>query len=396
LTWIVLMVGLMAAASYVAAETDWTDSVTDPAGDVEDTSGTIVDAPGADILFVSITEDGDDINVSMMLVGEYSPDGMYTVYVEVDGGDSWSFTRMSFVGFMVTDADGNLVQADGYYSADGKTLSWVVAKLEILASDRLEIEFASCTIVSFSGGATVTDYAGLGGSSSGSMTPDSMDWLMHFPELNILQMKVSMTYSGENAEGFRSLMDEDQDGTVTQAEVDTFLEDMEGDEDPEDPADANVTLDGKDPTDLESVYSFDGAKGAVDSTSDLKISIKMTLTFPKVEDKDTHEVEFEEPFGDEFIDAGDLPDGTTITFRFRAPDGWVFKTGSFPSTMKDYLNDDGDEVTMNTDDIEKDWNNTFGNLQKFSIEEGGSTPGFGLVVLVATATIAALAVRRRQ
>jgi PGF-CTERM protein len=64
--------------------------------------------------------------------------------------------------------------------------------------------------------------------------------------------------------------------------------------------------------------------------------------------------------------------------------------------MKDYLNDDGDEVSMNAADIEKDWNNTFANLQKFTIEKGDDGPGFGLVLAVAAATVAAFAVRRRR
>ena len=396
LTWIVLIFGLLATASYAAAEVDWEDSVTDPAGDVEDTSETIVDAPGGDILFVSISADGDDVNVSMTLVGGYEESGMYSVYVEIDGGQSWTFTRMTFIGFMVTDDDGDMVPVDGYYSADGKILSWVVAKLEFPVTDKLEIEFASCTIVSYSGGATVTDYAGIGSGPTGDMNPEKMDWLFHFPKLNQMEMKVTMTYSGEDAAGFRGYMDGDQDGTITQAEVDAFLEDMQGDDEPGDPSEANVTLDGKDPTSMDSDYTIEGAKGASDSTSDLKIIVTMTLKFPELDDADTHEAEFAEPFGDDLIDMDDMPENTTIVFKFRAPDGWQFKADSIPSKMKDYLNDDGDEVTMNTNDIKKDWNNTFSDLKKFTIEEGGSSPGFGMVVVIAAATIVALAVRRRQ
>ncbi len=395
LTWIVLVIGLLAAAGHAIAETDWEDSVTDPAGDVEDTGGTVVDVPGADILFVTITDDGDDVNVSMSLVGAYIAEGMYSVYVEVDGGDSWSFTRMTIVGFMVSDENGDLVSSDGYYSEDGKTISWVVAKTDIPATSSLDIEFASSTIVSFSGGATVTDYAGLGGGPSGDMSPAKMEWLFHFPKLNKMEMKITMTYTGDGAAAFRAYMDSDEDGTITKAEADAFAADMFDDDEPEDPSEANVTLDGEDPTDLDQATSMTGATGPADSTADLTITVKMTLTFPEPEDADTHEVEFEEPFGDDLIDVEDLPDEVTVTFKFRAPDGWVFKTDSVPSKMKDYLNDDGDEVSMNAADIQKDWNNTFANLQSFTIEKADS-PGFGLLFVVVAATVAALAVGRRK
>ena len=84
-----------------------------------------------------------------------------------------------------------------------------------------------------------------------------------------------------------------------------------------------------------------------------------------------------------------------MSIKMQAPDGWVFKGGSLPSKMKNYLNEDGDEVSMNTADIEKDWNNTFADLQKFTIEEADS-PGFSLVLAVTAATVAAFAVRRRK
>lgn len=395
--WICLLFGMMALAGTVAAEVDWTDEVTDPAGDVEDTGGNVIAFPAADILSVTITEDGDDINVTMVLGGEYNSSGTYTVSVSADGSDdTYEFMRIFFMGFSVTDPSGNTLTSEGYYSADGKTLSWVVAKSDIVATESFEIDMAMTMVMDLTGGGpTVIDYAGMGVIPSEFPVPDSMDIVMSMPKLHMLQMKVTITYKGEDAKTYRMLLDEDQDGTVTQAEIDSWLEDIESEEDP-DPSEANVTLDGKDPTDMDSVYNLIGAKGAAESTADFKMEVKMSLTFPKPKDEDTHEVVFQDPFGEDFI-GGDEPweNEFDMTIKLQAPDGWVFKGGSLPSKMKNYLNDDGDEVSMNTADIEKDWNNTFADLQKFSIEEADS-PGFGLVLSVAAIGAIAILVRRRR
>ena len=245
---------------------------------------------------------------------------------------------------------------------------------------------------------TYIDYAGIGGSSS-SMTPSGLDVLVHMPALNKLEMKATMTYEGEGAAAFRQMMDEDGngDGTVSADEVSAFEDEMIDEEDTN-PSETNVTLDGKDPVDLTSVYSIDGAEGAVDSTSNMKIVMRISLTFPDVEDKDTHEITFEEPFGDDFMDIDDLLGfEMDISFRLRAPDGWDLASGDLPSKMKDYINDDGDEVVLEGEDLQNDWNTTFANLQTFTIEKSDESPGFGLVLaLGATLLLAVVAGRRRR
>ncbi|MCJ2539762.1 MAG: hypothetical protein LN414_00660, partial [Candidatus Thermoplasmatota archaeon] len=293
--------GLMFVGT-VAAEVDWTDSVTDPLDDVEDTEGIVVDMPGADIVSVSISENGDDLNISMMLDGEYESSGLYTVSVEMDGGDSWSFTRL--VGFSASDPDLNTVPVDGYYSSDGKILSWVIAKVDIPATEKVEIEYAS-TIVSVTGGLTVMDYAGIPAGGDAPV-PGAMEVVMNFPKLHQMQMKVIMVYKDEDAKFFRLFMDENSDGTISDAEVDSFLEEMESD-DEIDPSESNVTYDGNDPSDLTSTYLVEGAKGSVDSTASVRIIVTMKLTFPKPADKDTHVIDFvENPFGEDFV-GGDEP-----------------------------------------------------------------------------------------
>ncbi|MCK5415576.1 MAG: hypothetical protein KAJ35_09370, partial [Thermoplasmata archaeon] len=207
----------------------------------------------------------------------------------------------------------------------------------------------------------------------------------------------TMVYKDEDAKFFRLFMDENSDGTISDAEVDSFQEEMESD-DEIDPSESNVTYDGNDPSDLTSTYSVEGAKGSVDSTASMKIIVTMKLTFPEPADEDTHVIEFtENPFGEDFV-GGDEPwdNEFDMTFTFQAPDGWTFKSGSLPSKMKDYMNDDGDEVSMNQADIQEDWNNTFANLQKFTIEKGDEGPGFGLSLALGATLLVALVVARRR
>jgi PGF-CTERM protein len=394
--WICLLFGMLALAGSVVAEVDWTDEVTDPGGDVTDETGNAVEFPSADIRSVSIAEEGDFINVTMVLEVGYNSTGTYSVSISVDGSDDYyGFSRGIFPEFQVIDPSGGSVTVTGYYSDDGKRISWVVAKENITATTSLEIEYAQSLVVDFTGGALMQDNAGLGMIPTEFPVPDNMEIVLSMPKLNVLQMKVTATYKGEDGDSYRMLMDSDQDGTVTQAELDSFMDDIDMDEDTN-ASEANVTLDGMDPTDLDSEYSIEGAKGTVESGKDLRMIVTMKVNFPKVKDKDTHEVVFEEPFGEDFI-GGDEPweNEFDMSLKFQAPDGWVFKGGSLPSKMKDYLNDDGDEVSMNTADIKKDWNNTFADLDGFTIEEADS-PGFGLIVSVAAIGVIAIIVRRRR
>jgi len=394
---IMLMIGTL---GMMVSAVDWTDDVTDPVGDAESDGTADPSRTDVDIISVSITEDGDNMNVTMVLAGKYNSSGTYTVSVEVDGDKSLDFTRMSFLGFTVTDDDINTISVDGYYSEDGTILSWVVAKEDVDAQNDVEIEICMATYVDLMGSEpTYTDYAGLGGVAGGIPLPGTMKLDMYFDGLNVLVMKATMTYSGDNATSFRVLADENADGTVSAAEVQALEDDMFDDSDDTNASESNMTLDGMDPTDLVWDNSLVGVKGAVDSTASVKVSATSTLTFPKVEDADTHVIEFKDGFmGDDFV-GGDEPwdDEFEVTFKLSAPDGWKFKGGSLPSKMKDYLNDDGDEIKLEGTDFQSEWNDTFGALTTLTIEESDESPGFGLTLAVgATLLLAVVASRRRR
>lgn len=390
-----LMLGLVAFIGQAAGEVDWTDEVTDPGGDVTDQAMNHVEFPSADIRSVSITEQGENINVTMALEAGYNSSCTYMVSVSRDGTeDIFAFSTEASNEFMVVDPSGISVNVSGYYSADGKRISWVVAKGDMMATVNLYIEYASSLLADYIGGVFVQDHAGLDRIPVNSPVPDSMVIVLSMPKMNVLQMKITMVLKGEDARLYRGLMDLDQDGTISQGEVESFLK---PDEEP-DPSEANVTLDGTEAVDLASTVSVDGGKGPVDSTADLQITMKMSVTFPKVEDKDTHVVAFiENPFGEDFI-GGDEPweNEFDMTMKMEAPDGWEFKSGTLPAKMKDYMNKDDDEINMGTADIKKDWNNTFRDLDGFTIEKADEGPGFGLLLVVVAVTVMAVAVRMRR
>ncbi len=379
-----LMIGTL---GMMASAVDWTDSVTDPVGDVTD-----MDENGqpnvnnVDIISASVSEDGDDINVTIVLAGAYDPSATFMLTLEVDGGDSYTFMLTSGIS-AVSDPDFGTVDSEGFISADGKTLSWVVAKADIGAQSRINIAMVMASSEEY------LDYAGVFFPVFSSLKVD-----MYFDGLNVLVMKYTMAYEGENADAFRELIDEDGDGTISAGELADFQEDM-GNDDDTNASDSNVTLDGMDATDLVWDYSMDGAQGPVESDADVDINAKVTLTFPEVEDKDTHEVEFKDGFlGDDDFIGGDEPweNEFEIVFKLSAPDGWMFKDGSLPTKMKDYINDDGDEIKLQGTDLQSEWNDTFGKLNAFTIEKGDESPGFGLSLALGATLLAAVVVTRRR
>ncbi len=378
-----LMIGTL---GMMASAVDWTDTVTDPAGDVIDEDETVhPEVDDVDIISASVSEDGDDINVTYVLAGAFDASATYMISLKVDGGESYTFLH-TVNGFSVTDSNLGMVTAVGFISGDGKTLSWVVAKSDIGAESRVIIDIVWASSGDF------TDYAGVL-----IPMPMTLKVQLYFDGLNVLVMKTTMTYEGEMAEAFRESIDKDGDGTLSAAEVQSFQDDM-NDEQDTDPSESNVTLDGMDPTDLDWDNSIEGAQGAVESTSNVEVIAKVILTFPSVEDKDTHEVEFKDGFmGDDFI-GGDEPweDELEIMFKVSAPDGWKFKSGSLPTKMKDYLNDEGDEVKIEGADLHNEWNNTFGKLTTLTIEKSDESPGFSLSLALGATLLAALVVARRR
>jgi hypothetical protein len=391
--WAGLALGLFIFVGTVAAEVVWTDVVTDAADDVEDDADNPISGrPEADILSVTMADEGDSINLTLELAGAYdSSGGMYTIYMEADGGDSYQFTRVMFVGFMGTGPGQSSISVDGHVSDDGKMLSWVVAKADIDATNKFEIDFASATSTT---GQTALDYAGTGAGPSGDFDPSKVTMVIEFTKLHVMKMTATMLFEGQGAASLRDWLDADDDGTITADEV-TDLEDMMNDDDTE--TEFNMTLDGKDPTSVVGEVRIEGAEGATQPTKPTTIVATQTVTFPKPDDADTHTYAWPDD-DDGFLGSEGEWGDSDVTFKIVCSDGWKFKTGDWPEGLKDYLEDDGAEIEMSATAYKNNFASTIGQLDDLVVEKTDTddSPGLGLVAVLPAVVIAALVVRKRR
>jgi hypothetical protein len=235
-------------------------------------------------------------------------------------------------------------------------------------------------------------------------------------------LTITGTFEGTSAFAMRMLFDSNYDGTVSASEVSDYLTDVNA---PLDVIDTNVpiTLDGRGPESVEMSFSVEGAEGEIESTEPFKIVFIQTLRFTLPEDsvRKTHTYDFtgaeewvggDEPWDDEFVGGdepwddefvgGDEPwdNRVDVQFSIRCPDGWTFKSGDWPETMKDFLNKDGTEINLDDAAVKGSYNSTIGSQDTLVIkkEDGGDSPGFGLIIAilaVATATFSIIRGRRR-
>jgi len=90
-----------------------------------------------------------------------------------------------------------------------------------------------------------------------------------------------------------------------------------------------------------------------------------------------------------------------VAFRLEAPDGWRFQTGGWPAGMTAYVSSDGDVLEMGSAAASSSYATTMGKLRTLSFEkvvehaneDGGFIPGPGAVFAMASAVLAAIAMR---
>lgn len=386
--WMVIMLGQFLFLGNVAAEVVWTDQVSDAVDDVEDyADNPISGRPEADILSVTMADEGDNINLTMELAGPYdSSGGLYTIYMEADGGDSYQFSLVMYAGFMATAPDQSPITVDGHVSEDGKSLSWVVAKADIDATDRFEIDFASATSTT---GETAVDYASTGAGPSGDFKPSKVTMVIEFPKVHVMKVTTTQLFEAQGAAGLRDRLDADDDGTITAVEVEDFGDLMKDDD-----AEVNMTLDGNGPTSVAEEVRVEGAEGSTQPTKPTTIVAIRTVTLPKPDGRDTHTYAWPDdgfPCG-----GGDWGEDADITFTLTCPDDWRFKTKGWPAGLKDYLVEDGTEIAMGASDYESDFESTIGQLDALVVERPDESPGFELAAVLPATLIAALVLWKRR
>ena len=178
---IACVVLLLVASGPAIAELDWNDELTDGTGDVAShiNPGTPVSGQDRiDIKGATVRAEGEDINVTLTIVGAFDPYSTYTVEVVADGDDAKTYTfAHSFGVWSITGHDLTEDQLETYVSADGHRISWVLAQDKVSAEASLTISSVDTLTI----GATqtyfdeVTQSTGNGGNGGGDGDDDVKD-----------------------------------------------------------------------------------------------------------------------------------------------------------------------------------------------------------------------------
>ena len=401
---------LTIAANLVAAEVAWTDEVTDPAGDV------VVRPPGAspeasaDILSVSLGEEGDNMTVTMTLAGKKADLGSYNVTVIADGDDAkWYEFTLVFSLVTVTGHDLPTGTVDVTYSEDKKTIIWTLPKSEVSAETEVDIRGSRAMVTQLTGSAHMDDAPDLydpgngnGGEKNETTEPTKITILWEVIELTHVRVTTELYVQGDDADDLRESFDSNEDGTVSQAEFDALMSYME---------DAfaemnstNMTLDGKGDNHTAFAMSYKGVVGPVESSADVAMTMVLDIYFDEPVDKDTHTYS---PDWDDDGSSNDDDGMWNVTddswFKMTLPSGWEFDTNGWSSDLKGFLNSAGDLLEMTGPDLQADWNATMGGVSGVVIKKVGSggdddddSPGFGAAAAMVAASVALLVALGRR
>jgi hypothetical protein len=403
---------MLLASAPATAEVVWDHELTDPAGDVIsvlDPANPVSGQEGVDILSASVADQGDDVNVTLSLGGHYDSDATYQVTVVTDGDEAREYTFTYNFGFFSINGF-DLVEDDpsSFISADGKLVSWVVAKDKITAAEKLEVTGAQASV--FGGISNYVDTApdsgggnGGGNGGGGGVEPLSILRTVEVIDLTHVQVTTDEVVSGDDAKSLRGEFDTDVDGSVSQAEYDQhigffLLEYITWNG-------TDMTLDDQDADRTVLKVEFLGIIGTTTSTAPVTKRVVLDIWFPEVEKATSHKYEGDMSGGDE---VGDLWHVTSDSqWLMTLPSDWKFETRGFHPDLIAYLNEEDTKITIPGTDMQTNWNASMGGMEGLFIEKrtggddsdgDGDSPGFSAVLVVAGVLVAVIvtAVRRRH
>ena len=402
---------LVASATHVSAAVTFSDTLTDPAGDVVNLTQN--PAPGhteVDIITITSAEQGTDVNVTLTLAGGYNASASYTVTVLADGTmNDYSFSYLMFLGFTASKPSGAIIASvDGYSSADGKKLSWVVPKSEIVATTSWKIGGASAMhmdmtnisdLKTYMDTATAPVGPGPGPTPEPEEGPSHMEILYEFVSITHVRMTVSTWLEGNNSLLVRMGMDEDEDGNVTAAEKMKAVNDIAKYM----TTSTNMTLDGAKGTEADA-FDYVGAVGKTDSKATLRMTVVTDITFPEPAAASSHVYmtpqDSSSSSGDGF---GNVTDNSS--FKITAQSGWRFVEAEWPSSITPFFDTGRSTIDVHGKDFKAAFAGTFPaniTLEKSGGGGGGGDkkgflPGAGpLAALAALAVPVVLLARARR
>jgi hypothetical protein len=387
---LVLCFAVMRAAAVVS----WEDTLTDPQGDVMYLASPVTGHGEVDILSVSVLDLVTDINVTLTLAGAYNITAQYQVVVTADGTRDYTFQYVMLIHFTASGpGGGTLTDVLGNASADGRKLSWVLPKADITVSDTLEIKEASATLIDLTDFKTYIDTAEVASSQ-----PMKVELVYAIKSITRIEMSITMFAEGDMAKQARASLDENDDGTVSQAEKDAFVakQRVELNNDTE----LNMTLDGSNATGVTYDVDYVGVVGPADSTSEVKVVMSITVVFPDVDSAKEHTYRFGS--GDGSLVPGDMLDDVTddSVYRIVAPSGWRFDKAEWPAALRPYFSTDGSRLEIEGKDFGTAFGGTSTNVSMFTLSKKpeDKSPGMGLVLVTAALAVAVamLATTRRR
>jgi hypothetical protein len=389
---VALVATLLMTAAPVSAEVTWEHTLADPADDVVSVLEPTVkrsDKGEVDIISASITEQGEDLNVTLTLAGARDSEANYEVSVTCDDDDAKGYTfTYSFGVFSITGFDLVEDSPEAYISPDQRMISWVLDKDKVSATDKVEVTHAQAMV--FSGITNYIDTApdggnggGNGNGGGGSEGPLNVQVSIEFRSLERVVHTIEVTIEGDDAKDLRGEFDLDVDGTVTKDEYDqhiTFFHLTYGSWNTTD-----LELDGEAPASKAMTFQLQGVVGSATSTSPIVQVVELDVRFDEPAEAGTHTYADFRSTGDE---AGDMWDVTPDSlWTVSAPPGWRFKTEDWPAGARTYIGSKGSTVTLSGLQMASDWNETIGLMNSLVITERAEpneedTPGLGIVLTV--------------
>jgi len=400
---------MLAPLATVSAEVNWQHQLTDGADDVRNLliQENVTDKTGLDILSGSVTEQGDDLNVTITLGGAYNSQAAYTLEVKCDGDDGkiYTFTylgeRFAIEGPGLSDS-----QPEAYISVDGRLLSWVVPKDDITATDGTEVSYVEAFrlegISPFSD--TLPDGGGGsgGGGGGGGPTGDAMTIhvLTEIIKVDHVRTTVSMAVGETEAASLRSECASDSDVMVSNTEYDQHIGLFHLTLATWNHTDA--TLDGEEADRTQMSVFFDGLLGDTGSSSPVSQVIALDIYFPKSADTSSRS------YSNDLVNPGITSQMWHVTpassFTLTIPKGWTFETSEWPEGLDAHLEPDGRSLSMSGTEMKDNWNATMGELATIKVVKGGDgadgdgeSPGYGALAagVAIIVGMAALSIRKR-
>jgi hypothetical protein len=432
-----VVLSLLWAATGVAGAVFWSDELADPQGDVRDNLGGLAaDRIDVDIRTVHIEEQGNDLNITLTLVGTRNSTAEYSVDLLADASNIYHMTLNGT--FAATGPAGAIIPVTGHFSRDGRSIYWVIARSSISATSTLGIHRAMARLA-VPGALVYTDTAHGGTVDIGRQLPAKVSVAVIFETLSSRNVTVTAVYEGPNATAVRTLLDTDADGLVSAAEAAVYVIVMRARVSAATQL-PNCTLDGLRAVKVNTWFTARGLEGFVGSTEPVTFILTQTLEFSQPASSSSHEFVFDtvaiggdepwddkfigdDPWDDEFIGGdepwenvfiggddpwedeaigGDEPwdDEVDVTFRLVLPEGWRLRGTTMPSGLDAYVQDGRSQVVMDPEGSRLSYASTMGRMLSMTVEteptyEGpGMIPGTGaagaLAALVGVALFGAL------